>query len=227
MVTEYKLAPSILAADFAKLADELARLKSAKADYVHIDVMDGMFVPNISVGIPVVRSIRQYSDMFFDVHLMIEEPARYIERFAAAGADGITVHVEACNDMEETLDEIDKSGAKPAICLSPDTPYTAVLPYLDRVYMVLVMSVYPGYGGQELIESTLTKAGKIRKYINEHNLNVDIEMDGGIKLSNLERVLDSGVNVIVAGTGVFKGDLDENVKNFHDAFDRFKCSKAE
>ncbi len=222
MGLEYRLAPSILAADFAKLADELARLKNAKADYVHIDVMDGMFVPNISVGIPVVRSIRQYSDMFFDVHLMIEEPIRYIERFAKAGADGITVHAEACRDMGKTIDEIEKNGAKPAVCISPDTPYEAVIPYLDRVYMVLVMSVYPGYGGQELIESTLVKAGKLREYIKAHGLNVDIEMDGGIKLSNLTHVLDSGVNVIVAGTGVFAGDLYENVKNFKDAFDAYK-----
>lgn len=222
MKPEYKLAPSILAADFAKLADELAKLKNAEADYVHIDVMDGMFVPNISIGIPVVRSIRQYSDMFFDVHLMIEEPIRYIERFAKAGADGITVHVEACSDMDKTIDEIEKVGVKPAICLSPDTPYESVIPYLDRVYMVLVMSVYPGYGGQELIESTLVKAKAIRQYINEHNLNVDIEMDGGIKLSNLEHVLDNGVNVIVAGTGVFKGELYENVKNFKNAFASYK-----
>ncbi len=222
MKPEYKLAPSILAADFAKLADELAKLKNAEADYVHIDVMDGMFVPNISIGIPVVRSIRQYSDMFFDVHLMIEEPIRYIERFAKAGADGITVHVEACSDMDKTIDEIEKAGVKPAICLSPDTPYESVIPYLDRVYMVLVMSVYPGYGGQELIESTLVKAKAIRQYINEHNLNVDIEMDGGIKLSNLEHVLDNGVNVIVAGTGVFKGELYENVKNFKNAFASYK-----
>lgn len=218
MRLEYKLAPSILAADFAKLSDELKRLKNAEADYVHIDVMDGMFVPNISIGIPVIRSIRKYSDMFFDVHLMIEEPIRYIKRFAEAGADGITVHVEACSDMDKTLKEIEKSGAKPAICLSPDTPYEAVLPYLDRVYMVLVMSVYPGYGGQQLIESTLVKAGAIREYINEHNLDTDIQMDGGIKQSNLEHVLDCGVNVIVAGTGVFKGDLNENVKNFKDTF---------
>lgn len=222
MKPEYKLAPSILAADFAKLADELAKLKNAEADYVHIDVMDGMFVPNISIGIPVVRSIRQYSDMFFDVHLMIEEPIRYIERFAKAGADGITVHVEACSDMDKTIDEIEKAGVKSAICLSPDTPYESVIPYLDRVYMVLVMSVYPGYGGQELIESTLVKAKAIRQYINEHNLNVDIEMDGGIKLSNLEHVLDNGVNVIVAGTGVFKGELYENVKNFKNAFASYK-----
>lgn len=221
MKPEYKLAPSILAADFAKLADELARLKGANADYVHIDVMDGMFVPNISVGIPVVRSIRQYSDMFFDVHLMIEEPIRYIKRFAEAGADGITVHIEACSDMPKTLDAIENAGVKAAICLSPDTPYEDILPYLDRVYMVLVMSVYPGYGGQELIESTLVKAKAIRKYIIDNNLNVDIEMDGGIKLSNLEHVLDSGVNVIVAGTGVFKGNLNENVKNFYSAFKEY------
>ena len=210
-----KLAPSILAADVSCLGDQLKTIESAGADYVHIDVMDGVFVPNLSFGIPVVKGLKKCTDLFFDVHLMIADPIEHIRDFAEAGADGITVHAEACGDkLYDTIIEILGHGVKPAVAIRPDTPIDPVLPILDKLSMVLVMTVYPGYGGQKIITDTFAKIEKLRSVIKERELSVDIEVDGGITLDNISTVREAGANVFVAGTQVFHGDITENVKMF-------------
>ena len=208
------LSPSILSADFTKLGEEIETIDNAGAEYIHVDVMDGMFVPSISYGMPVIKSIRKSTGKVFDVHLMISEPIRYIADFAASGADMITVHVEACSDVVATIEKIREYKLKVGITLNPDTPVSAIKPYLNRVDMVLIMSVNPGFGGQKFITSSVDKIKEVKRLRDELNLSYDIEVDGGINIDNLATLLEAGANVIVAGSAIFRGDAAENVKKF-------------
>ena len=209
-----QLAPSILSADFICLGEQLKQLQKLCIHYLHIDVMDGAFVPSISFGMPVIASIRKNSSLFFDVHLMITEPERYVEEFAEAGADGITIHVEACKCMIETLEKIRSLGCKAGISLHPQTPVSAILPYLDKVDRVLIMTVNTGFGGQKYIEGCTQKIVAIRKAITEQNLNVDVEVDGGVNKENARHIIEAGANILVSGSAVFRGEPMENVEYF-------------
>jgi ribulose-phosphate 3-epimerase len=216
----YKLSPSLLAADFSRLGYEVRSVADAGAHYIHIDVMDGHFVPNISLGVPVVKSLRKASDIIFDVHLMISEPERYIPSFAEAGADIINFHVEADVDITKGIKLIRSLGKRAALTIKPATPAERVYDYLPDIDMVLVMSVEPGYGGQSLIPETLRKSEKLALFISENRLDVDVEMDGGIDLNNVKTVLSAGVNVVVAGTSVFGADCPAAaVKAFYAMFE--------
>lgn len=210
------LSPSILAADFTRLGEQVAAAEQAGAQYLHFDVMDGCFVPNISFVMPVLDSLRKSTNLMLDVHLMIEEPVRYIREIADCGADIITVHAEACTDLNHAVDMIKERELLAGIALCPATPLTELAYILPRVDMVLVMTVNPGLGGQKLIPYTLDKIRDLKAMIESRGLKTDIEVDGGINLETLGQVLDAGANIIVSGSAVFEGDVEENTKRLLD-----------
>lgn len=201
-----KISPSILAADFSKLGEETRRVCDSGADLLHVDIMDGNFVPNITFGAPVVSCLKPHSSIPLDVHLMINEPERLLDDFINAGADIITVHAEATRNLGEIIERLLAKGVKPSVAIKPATPAQAVMPYLKSLSMVLVMTVEPGFGGQKLIESTLTKVTQLRQACTDMGLDTDIQVDGGITPDNVSHVAAAGANVFVAGSAVFKPD---------------------
>ena len=210
------LSPSILSADFKNLEKDIKAVEKAGATYLHIDVMDGHFVPAISYGMPVIKSIRSCTDMVFDVHLMIENPGRYIKDFKEAGADLITVHKEVLSDdeLDKIIDDIHTVGCKAGVSINPDMPVDSVFKFAEKADMILIMSVFPGFGGQKFIPESTGRVKALKDFLVAHGLNTDIQIDGGINRENLREVVEAGVNVVVAGSSVFKGDAFANAKEF-------------
>lgn len=222
----YILAPSLLAADFTRLGEQIRETQEAGAQYLHIDVMDGVFVPSISFGMPLIESIRPVSSQFFDVHLMIVHPEKYIEEFVRCGADGITFHLEAAQDPRSVIDKIHQCGAKVGISIKPGTALEEVFPYLEQIEMVLIMSVEPGFGGQAFIPGSYERIRRMREYIDKHDLGVKIEVDGGVGKKNIREVMKAGADVFVAGSGVFrKNSISDNISKFQEAFEEGKWKR--
>lgn len=213
-----RLSPSILSANFANLQGDLDKTKGCGLKMIHIDVMDGIFVPNISFAFKVIADIRDKNDYFFDTHLMIEEPIRYIDAFKKAGCDRITVHYEACKDLRATLKAIRDAGMEVGLTAKPETDPKLLLEYFDQIDLILVMSVRPGFGGQKFMEETKDTMALYRKYIDENEFNIKIQVDGGIKTTNIRQVLDLGVDEIVAGSDVFAKDIREQILSYHEIF---------
>lgn len=217
MDREDKIAPSVLSADFARLGDEVAQVERAGADMIHFDVMDGHFVPNLSIGIPVLESLRRVTRLPLDAHLMIDNPERYVEVFVKAGANSVSVHAEVCRDIPAMAKRLHDLGARASVGVNPETDVQRVLPFAEQLDMILIMSVHPGFGGQEFIPAALEKLRAVRRELDRRGLKLDIEIDGGVKLDNIAEVKAAGANVFVSGSGIFgQGDYRKVVKEMRD-----------